>query len=397
MFSAERLMYQSQFELIFKRSSPYHWRRSDLHQNNKVPIKMSLSSSTAQLSAATQRSTFGAWRVVDRFGLDQLRYQEVERGALRAGEARVRITHSALNYRDLMMVEGQYNPRQPLPLIPCSDGVGVITEVSEGSTLEVGQRVIPLFSQGWASGEPSQRITQTTLGGPLAGTLSEEGVFHERGLVPAPSYLSDPEASTLGCAALTAWSALIELGQLKPGAHVLCIGTGGVSLFAAQIAALTGARITLTSRSEEKLDAALNHPALTPFAHAITPHCIAGEERWGRVIRSRFGEVDHVVEVGGAGTLDQSLSATRPGGTISLIGVLAGGASKVNLTPVLMRQIKIQGVIVGHREGMLRMLKAFTVAQVRPLIAQHFELAQAVEAFTYLREARHIGKIVLNH
>ena len=179
------------------------------------------------------------------FGLEYLKTVTTSRPIVRPGQVRVSISHSALNYRDLMMVKGQYNPRQSLPLIPCSDGVGKIIEVGEKSPWQGGERVIPLFSQGWREGEPGRHVTDTTLGGPLSGTLRDEGLFNADGVVEVPHYLTDAEASTLGCAALTAWSALVELGSLRSGSHVLCIGTGGVSLFATQIAAISGARVTL--------------------------------------------------------------------------------------------------------------------------------------------------------
>lgn len=333
----------------------------------------------------------------DHFGLNHLSYQSFSLPALKSDEAQVRLTHSALNYRDLLMVEGKYNPGQALPLIPCSDGVGIVEAVGEHCDLSVGQRVIPLFSQGWGSGQPSRVITETTLGGPLDGTLRTHANFKEAGLVPVPEYLTDEEASTLGCAALTAWSALVELNQVSAGQHVLCIGTGGVSLFAAQIAALHGARVTLTSRDTEKLNRVLSSTGFYPYTDHIQPFLIEDSRGWGRALKKKHGEVDHVIEVGGAGTLDESISAVRAGGTISLIGVLAGGSAPVNLTPVLMRQIKIQGVIVGHREGMLNMLKAFEHNRLKPIISSLFTLQDAVSAFRALKAAQHVGKIVLIH
>ncbi len=338
--------------------------------------------------------------VQDHFGLDQLHLDlsVPSPSDLALGQVGVKLGYSALNYRDLMMVEGHYNPRQPLPLIPCSDGLGRVAQTHDGSSWHLGQRVIPIFSQTWLDGEPNRLLTKHTLGGPLAGTLRRYGEFNTDGLVAVPDYLSDAEASTLGCAALTAWSALIELGQLKSGAHVLCIGTGGVSLFAAQIAAISGARVTLISRHEDKLDWVMKHPNIQAYKHLITPLHTPSGTQWGRLVRKSFGEVDHIIEVGGAGTLGESLQVVKAGGTISLIGVLAGGGASIDLTPVLMRQIKIQGVIVGHKAGMQRMLKAFTAHQLRPILCdKEFTLTDVDEAFQYMKAAKHIGKIVIKH
>ena len=332
------------------------------------------------------------------FGIKSLRLTTGSQPHPTIGQVKVKLSHSALNYRDLMMIEGLYNPKQPLPLIPCSDGVGLIDENNSESIWKKGQRVIPLFSQSWQDGDPDYSVTQSTLGGPLPGTLRRSAYFSEQGLIEVPAYLSDEEASTLGCAALTAWSALIELGQLRPGSHVLCIGTGGVSLFATQIAALSGARVTLISRHQHKLDYVMNHPNMQTFKSRITPVHTPPQEPWGRMIKKEVGLVDHVVEVGGAGTLKESIIAVRPGGTISLIGVLSGGGGALNLTPILMRQIKIQGVIVGHKAGCERMLKAFTEHQVRPILSpKRFQLHTADQAFEYLRAAEHIGKVVIEH
>ncbi len=341
---------------------------------------------------------YWAVTVEEEFGLDSLVMREQSHEAIRAGEARVQLSHSALNYRDLMMIEGRYNPRQSLPLIPCSDGVGVVSEVTDSTSWSVGDRVIPIFSQDWRDGEPSRRVTESTLGGPLPGTLRQSAVFTTGGLVAVPDYLTDAEASTMGCAALTAWSALIELGKIKAGDHVLCIGTGGVSLFAAQIAAMSGARVTLLSRSEEKLARVLSHPHLSPYTSYITPIFTPADQPWGKRVREERGEVDHVVEVGGAGTLSQSLRVVRAGGVISLIGVLSGGGGELNLTPVLMRQVRIQGVIVGHKAGLMRMLKAFSTHELRPVLDERaFHLSEARQAFEYLKAAQHTGKVVIQH
>jgi len=330
----------------------------------------------------------------ERFGIEQLRLTRRALPELQRGEVLVRLRACSLNYRDLMMVEGRYNPRQPLPLIPCSDGAGEVVAVGEGVAFKVGERVAPIFAQDWEAGEPAQ-VTQSTLGGPLDGTLRTHAIFPARSLVALPSYLSNIEASTLGCAALTAWSALVELGRLTAGQRVLCIGTGGVSLFAAQIAKALGAEVFLSSGSEDKLERAAEH--VKPHHSLYTPR--DAPQRWGRELRKRSGGgLDHVIEVGGRETLAQSLEATRPGGTVSLIGVLSGSDAPpaLSLLPILMRQIRVQGVIVGHREGFERMLKAFELHQLRPLISHQFELAQSQEAFRTMAEARHIGKITID-
>lgn len=334
-----------------------------------------------------------ALEIAGGWGLDHLQHVTRPLRPPQAGEVLVRLKATSLNYRDLMMVRGQYNPRQPLPLIPCSDGVGEVIAVGEGVRLKVGARVATLFSQEWASGEPRD-VTQSTLGGPLDGTLTTHITLREEGLVPVPSYLTDLEAGTLSCAALTAWSALVELGQLKGGERVLCIGTGGVSLFAAQIARALGAEVYLISRSEEKLARAAAHVHPHHLIHTPTSNTLS----WGKEVRRLSGGgVDHVVEVGGAQTLAQSLQAVRAGGTVSLIGVLSGSGADpaLSLLPILMRQLKVQGVIVGHREGFERMLRAFELHHIRPLISHTFALSEARQAFEVMARAEHVGKVAI--
>lgn len=328
------------------------------------------------------------------FGVNHLQQTTRTLPPLKKGEVLVKLRSTSLNYRDLMMVKGLYNPRQALPLIPCSDGVGEILSVGEDVQLPVGMRVSPIFSQAWLAGEPSE-VTRSTLGGPLDGTLTTHAIFREEGLVGVPEYLSDAQAGTLGCAALTAWSALVELGSLRAGDQVLCIGTGGVSLFAAQIARALGAEVYLISGSEEKLERASAH--VLPHHSLFTPR--DQPLTWGRTLKKLSGGgLDHVVEVGGEETLAQSLEATRAGGTISLIGVLSGSraTSTLSLLPILMRQLRIQGVIVGHKEGYQRMLRAFDLHKIKPLISNEFSLENAQDAFRVLEEAKHIGKVTIS-
>lgn len=325
------------------------------------------------------------------FGLEQLKLVERPVAAPGPGQVRLRMRAASLNYRDLMMVQGRYNPRQPLPLVPCSDGVGVIEALGAGvSGFEVGQRVCPIFAQGWIAGQPSKALVATTLGGPLDGTLAEVMNVDAQGLVLAPPSLSDEEAACLPCAGLTAWSALVEQAQLKPGQSVLIQGTGGVSMFALQFAKSLGLRTIITSSSDEKLERARQMGADETINYRAQP-------QWGKAVRKLTDDVgvDLVVEVGGAGTLDQSIKAVRVGGQISLIGVLSGAMEPVNVVPILMQNIRVQGVFVGHREGFEAMNRAIAAHKIKPLVDRVFSLEQAPEAFAYLEAASHMGKVVI--
>ncbi|MES1211618.1 MAG: NAD(P)-dependent alcohol dehydrogenase, partial [Acidobacteriota bacterium] len=271
------------------------------------------------------------------FGLPNLVL--VERPDLQPGPGSVllRMRAASLNYRDLLTVLGHYNPKQRLPLIPCSDGVGEVVEVGEGVTrVKPGDRVCPIFSQGWIAGAPSRDKARANLGGPLDGALAEQMVVSQEGLVKVPAHLTDEEAASLPCAAVTAWNALNAAGiaGIKAGDTVLVQGTGGVSLFALQFAKLLGARVIATSSRDEKLERAREMGASDGVNYKDTPE-------WGaRVKELTNGEgVDLVVEVGGAGTLEQSIRAVRFGGTITLIGNLAGLDAQLKLSLVFMQRI----------------------------------------------------------
>jgi NADPH:quinone reductase-like Zn-dependent oxidoreductase len=307
------------------------------------------------------------------------------------GQVVVRMRAASLNYRDLLMVRGEYNPKQRLPLVPCSDGSGEVVAVGEGVTrAAVGDRVCPTFHQRWIAGEPSRELLRGTLGGPLDGTLAELMAVDEQGLVRVPEHLSDAEAATLPCAALTAWNALVTEGRVTAGETVLVQGTGGVSIFALQLAVLLGARVIATSSRDEKLARARELGAWETINYREQP-------AWG----ARAGEltggrgVDLVVEVGGAGTLEQSLRAVRPGGTIAMIGVLSGAATELRLNSVLMRKIRVQGIIVGPRESFAAMSRAIAHHRLRPVVDRVFPLAETREAFDYLASGRHFGKVVI--
>ncbi len=306
-----------------------------------------------------------------------------------AGQAVVRVKAASLNYRDLLMLRGEYNPKQRLPLVPCSDGCGEVVAVGEGVTrVAVGDRVCPSFHQRWIAGEPTRELLRGTLGGPLDGTLQELMVVHEEGVARVPEHLTDQEAATLPCAAVTAWNALVTEGQATAGDTVLVQGTGGVSVFALQLGVLLGARVIVTSSSDGKLERARALGAWETINYREVP-------AWGARAAELTGGrgVDLVVEVGGAGTLEQSLRAVRPGGTIAMIGVLSGAATELRLNSVLMRKIRVQGVIVGPRESFEALVRAVAHHRLRPVVDRVFPLAEAREAFEHLASGRHFGKV----
>ena len=327
------------------------------------------------------------------FGLDnlvQVIRPEPEPGP---GEVKLRITAASLNYRDLMMVQGFYNPNQKLPIIPLSDAAGEVVAVGEGvSRVAVGDRVATLFHQGWLGGAPTYERLTSPLGSPLPGVLQEYRVLSEQGVSKVPAHLSDVEVATLPCAALTAWTALTRDGGVKAGDTVLVLGTGGVSLFALQFAKLFGAQVIITSSSDGKLERAAKLGADELINYKETPE-------WSQAVLDRTGGrgADHIVEVGGAGTIEQSLRAVRIGGHITVIGVLSGVASQIPITLILMKHVNLQGVMVGHRDSFEAMTRAIEVNQLHPVIDRTFAFDDVVEALKYMASAQHFGKICLEY
>ena len=323
------------------------------------------------------------------FGLENLRLSERPQPEPQPGKVVLRMRAASLNYRDLRMVQGSYNARQPLPLVPGSDGVGEVVAIGpEVTRVKVGERVCPIYAQAWIAGEPTPERLRSTLGGPRDGTLSEYMLLDAEAVVSVPPELSDLEAACLPCAGVTAWNALVTLGQLKPGATVLTQGTGGVSIFALQFAQKLGARVIATSSSDEKLERlrALGASDVLNYKTDLD---------WGKSARALSGGrgVDHVVDVGGGTTLAQSVRAVRHGGRISIIGILAGTATDLNLLPILMQGIRLQGVIVGHRESFEAMNRALALGGSRPVVDRVFPLADTRAALEYLASGRHFGKV----
>lgn len=324
------------------------------------------------------------------FGVDALRLAERPQPQPGPGQVLLKLRAISLNYRDLLTVKGTYNPKLRLPSVPVSDGVGEVVAIGEGVTrVKTGQRVAGIFMPGWLEGELDDAKARTALGGAVDGLLAEYAVLSQDSVVAVPEHLSDEEAATLPCAAVTAWHGLVCAGGVKPGDSVLVQGTGGVSLFALQFARLAGARIFITSSSDEKLARAKALGASEGVNYRTTAE-------WGDTVRQLSGGrgVDHVIEVGGAGTLGQSLRAVRTAGHIALIGVLSGHG-QFNPVPILMKGVRVTGIYVGSRAMFESMNRAIALHQMKPVVDRVFDFAQAAEAFRHMESGAHFGKIVI--
>lgn len=327
------------------------------------------------------------------FGIDSLHIVELPEPVLKPGHVLLKLTAWSLNYRDLMVVRGQYNPKLKFPFVPLSDGVAEVVAVGEGvDSVKPGARVCPLFMPLWQAGRLTDVKAKSALGGAWPGLLAEFVVLPAAGVIPVPAHLTNAEAATLPCAAVTAWHGLITAGQIQPGDTVLIQGTGGVSLFALQFAKLAGATVIATSSSDEKLSRVLQLGA----AHGINYRT---QPEWDVAVRdlTQGAGVRHIVEVGGAGTLAKSLRAVQTGGTITLIGVLSGNAGEVNPIPILMKNIRVQGIYVGSGEMFAAMNQAISQHQLRPTVDRCFPMSEIRDAFRYLESGRHFGKVVIEN
>lgn len=329
---------------------------------------------------------------IDEFGIDKLRLVELPDPVPDRNQVLLGIRAVSINYRDLMVVSGTYNPRMKVPAIPFSDAAGEVVAVGEGVTKwKVGDRVMPIFAQRWFEGDSSEEKRRTSLGAGAQwdGVLREAAAFDQESVVGVPEHLSFEEAATLPCAALTAWHALVVSGRIKPGDSVLTLGTGGVSIFALQFAKMAGARVVATSASGGKIER---------LRQTGADHTVNYRERddWDKAaIEFSGGEgVDHVVEVGGAGTLPKSINATRIAGHIAMIGALSGAAG-FNPVNAFMKAIRLQGIFVGSRRMFEEMNKAISANTLKPVIDSVFEFEQAREALKHMEGSSHFGKIVI--
>ncbi|WP_050930363.1 zinc-dependent alcohol dehydrogenase family protein [Aestuariivita boseongensis] len=327
------------------------------------------------------------------WGFDNLKLSDRPEPEPGPGQVLISMRMASLNARDLIVPERGYGRATgELPLIPVSDGVGEVVAIGEGVTrVSVGDRVCPTYFQNWTAGAPTPERFASALGGPLDGVMADLVCLSEEGVVKAPDYLTDAEAATLPCAALTAWSAIVTHGQTRAGDRILIQGTGGVALFALAFAKMQGAHVTVISSSDEKLekvramgaDETINYRETEDWARA------------SRAITADRGGYDNIIELGGARTLPLSLRAVRPGGTLSMIGVLSGLNIEASLGPIVARQVRLQGVTVGHRDGFEAMLTAMAQHQTRPVLGKSFAFEDLKPALEHLRAGGHFGKTLI--
>jgi NADPH:quinone reductase-like Zn-dependent oxidoreductase len=327
----------------------------------------------------------------DAFGVEHLKLTDVRPLSPKAGEIALDVKAFSLNYRDLMVVKGLYNAKLKLPATPVSDGAGVISAVGEGVTrVRLGDRVMSHFVAGWIEGPFRQRYTATTLGTPGPGLAAQQAILPAEAVVPIPPGYDFAQAATLPIAALTAWSALVTVGNVRPGQMVLTLGTGGVSIFALQLARALGARVIITSSSEDKLVRARQLGAFGTINYRTRPD-------WEQVVVELAGGegVDLTVETAGPGTLDQSLKATRAGGAIALLGALTGRQGTITTGLILMKRLRIVGIMVDSRAAFGNLCNFLVEHRIQPVIDQQFTFEQLPAALRCMEAGRHFGKIVV--
>jgi NADPH:quinone reductase-like Zn-dependent oxidoreductase len=325
-------------------------------------------------------------------GFEHLNQEERREPVPGPGEVVVRIKAASLNYRDLMIVTGRYPRGARYPLVPLSDGAGEIAAIGSGVTSwRVGDRVATSFFAGWVDGPQTPERSATALGGALDGVLAEAIALPEGGVVRTPEHMSDVEAATLPCAAVTAWHALFEgVDPLRPGQTVLLEGTGGVSIFGLQLAKLAGARVVITSSQDAKLARARDLGADETINYRTEPE-------WQDRVRERTGGrgVDHVLEVGGKDTLGRALTSLRYGGQVHLIGGVSGFSTELPLGPMAQTGARVRRIFVGSVSMFEAMNRALSLHRTRPVVDRTFRFDEARAALEHMRRASHFGKIVL--
>lgn len=322
-------------------------------------------------------------------GLDRIEIVDLPDPTPGPGQVLLRMKAASVNFRDLAVAAGKYAAAR-FPLVPLSDGVGVVEALGEGVRhLKVGDRVSPIYAPGWLAGPPSEYTPGPALGGELDGVMRQKMVVNESAAVLVPGHLSDQEAATLTVAGVTAWSALFDFGQVKPGDTVLVEGTGGVALYALQFAKLAGARVAIVSSSDDKLKQAHALGADFSCNYVTTPD-------WGPVIKEATGGIDIVVETAGAATLGIALSTVSKGARVAQIGLISGVGASLPLQFFIPRAVQMRGINVGGRDAYEQMNKAIALHKLQPIVGDRFAFDQLPQALGRVAKGGHFGKIVLD-
>ncbi len=328
---------------------------------------------------------------LNNFGVDNLAISELAAPQIGAGEVLVKFKAAAINSRDYQIVSGSFSPETPLPIIPVSDGAGEV--VSVGNSVEnfaVGDLVCPLFFPEWLAGEALQDERSVSSGLEAPGVLREYGAYQPHQIIKIPPYLSAPEAACFPCAGLTAWTSLVNFSSIGKDDWVLVQGTGGVSLFGLQFAKALGANVIVTSGNNAKLKKALDLGADHGINYNETPD-------WGATayqLADNLG-VHAVLEVGGTGTLPQSVAALRRGGHINIIGYFAGIEIGLNVFQLIERNAHMHGLSVGNRSGFEAMLAFAETHQIRPVISQTYDFSEAGNAIEAISTGDYFGKLIV--
>ena len=328
---------------------------------------------------------------IPQFGLESLTLVEREPAPPGPGEIALDVRAFSLNYRDLLVIRGAYNPKLPLPAVPVSDAAGVVAEVGEGvSRVKGGERVMTHFVADWIDGPFERRYVGSTLGAPGPGLAAERVVLPERAVLPMPEGYDFAQASTLPIAALTAWSVLVTEGRLQAGQWVLTLGTGGVSIFAVQLAKAMGARVIVTSSSDTKLERARELGADEGINYVEHP-------RWDKEVLDRTERhgADIVVETAGIVTMTSSMKATTAGGLVGVLGGVTGLVGSVDIAPLVMKRLRVVGILVDSRAHFEELVRFLTEHRIEPVIDRRFAFEELPEAFHYMEAGKHFGKIVV--
>jgi NADPH:quinone reductase-like Zn-dependent oxidoreductase len=334
-----------------------------------------------------------AWQLVAGSQIDGLKQEHLPDAPLGPRDVRVQIRAVTLNFRDLMIARGWYPLAGKEALVPCSDGAGVVLETGgEVTRFRPGDRVTSSFFPHWSDGRPSRARQAAPLGGGGKGTLAEELVLSEDAWIASPPGLSFPQAAALTCAGTTAWNALFVTGSLKAGETVVLLGTGGVSIWALQLARAAGARVIVTSSSDEKLARAKALGADDTINYRTTPE-------WGKeVLRLTGGEgADQVVEVGGEKTIEQSLGCIRVGGAITIIGAVSGMGGGIAPRSLITTGARVLGIYVGSRAMHEDLARCVTVNRIQPVVDRVFGFDEAPAAFRHFDSGQHFGKVGISY